>query len=551
MLKIEQFTASLKQAISNYQPDNPVLDGWASYSEFDEDGIIRSCIRRISTLGKIYKTAVEIGCGDGKNNNTHQLLLDGYSAVWVDGSANNIDHIKNTLGGTVFPNLLVLDEKVNTLNAESIASDASNFLGSEEIDFFSLDNDGNNLHICAPFVEQLKPKLICVGYNAKFPPPTNIAIEYDASHAWSGDDYFGSSLQAWVDFFDTFDYVLVCCNLTGVNAFFIQKKYAEAFSFYALDELYQPPRNYLINHYNGYTPTLSWLRQVLKVQVNKTVVCGRSVAIAKTNYGHMAVYRGDSVIGKSLLDTGSFQENKISQVVSFLRSFCNLHLDLFVDIGANIGTHSIFALKQESFAKAIAFEPDIDNFKLLLKNVGINRLNSKVECHLLALTDRPKEVELELSDTNLGDHRIRPESPPTISFGEESERITRKVQAMSLDALYKELKFDWSNALLWIDTQGHEGQIFEGGNVFFSGPHGSKALVCEFWPYGIERSGSKSSYFDFLASCFAVHDINSLSWRDGDVLSMSELDEMYYLMLESTEKEYHPHTDLLLIPKQY
>lgn len=541
--------AQLKQEIKARQPRNPVLNGWGSYAQFDEDGIIRDCLQKIATRTALTNTVVEIGCGDGKENNSHQLLLDGYSAVWVDGASTNIDNIRKQLGGTVFPDLLVLEEMVSRQNAHHIAADAKNFLGSDSLDFFSLDIDGNDIHVCTPFIETLNPKLVCVEYNAKFPPPTDLAIEYNESHIWSNDDFFGASLQAWVNFFKNHGYTLVCCNLTGANAFFVQNSLLGAFMLYAPEELYQPARYHLIGYPKGHPASLSWLRQRLTSMDSETTSRSRGVAIAAAKYGQMAVFTDDMVIGHSLLHAGAFQEEKISEVLAFLRARYSLDPDLFVDIGANIGTHSIFALIQESFKRAIAFEPDIDNARLLAKNVGINRLSSKYEFHNIALTDQPGHLELELSNFNFGDHRIKPRHPASVSFGEERERSTREIAATSLDSLYGELDLDWSNALIWMDTQGHEGPIFEGAKRFLASTCAPKAIVSEFWPYGIERSGSRNAYFDFLISCFAIHDLNSPDWKRGETISVSTLSNMYEVMLNATEKEHHPHTDLLLIPK--
>lgn len=66
----------------------------------------------------------------------------------------------------------------------------------------------------------------------------------------------------------------------------------------------------------------------------------------------------------------------------------------------------------------------------------------------------------------------------------------------------------------------------------------------------MERSGSSNACFKFLTACFAIYDLNSPEWKHGETVSVSALNDMYEAMLKSTQKEYHPHTDLLLIPKQ-
>ena len=49
-------------------------------------------------------------------------------------------------------------------------------------------------------------------------------IKYDPKFIWKYDDYFGTSLQLLADNLKNFGYVLVGCNILGVNAFFIKKK---------------------------------------------------------------------------------------------------------------------------------------------------------------------------------------------------------------------------------------------------------------------------------------------------------------------------------------
>ena len=542
----------IKQQIRELCPENPALFGSASYSQFDEDGIIRECLRRISTQATLTHTCVEIGCGDGLENNTHQLLLEGFSSVWVDGSQRNIEFIYQQLGSGIFPDLLILEEMVNRQNALAIAADAANFLGVESVDFFSLDIDGNDIHVCDRFISALNPKLVCVEYNAKFPPPISLAMNYDESHAWNNDDYFGVSLQAWINFFHKFSYSLVSCNLSGANAFFVKNELMQPFAAYSADLLYQPARYELIAFSKGHPASLSWLRQRLQIRQipeSDNRSNRRPCAIAKTTYGSMSVYSDDQVIGRSLLESGSFQEHKISDVLELLKSKYQFEPGVFIDIGANIGTHSIYALKNNLVDKVVAFEPDFENARLLRKNIAINRLSSKFDLHIVAISDKAGILELEISQTNYGDHRIKPKDPSPVSFGEEDERTIRKIESVSLDSLDADLKMDWSNALVWMDTQGHEGYIFDGGKKFLNSKRGPRFILSEFWPYGIERSQSRLKYFQYLQNCEAIYDVNSADYKDGKGVCIDDLSLMYDQMLKTTEKEYHPHTDLLIVTR--
>jgi len=286
---------------------------------------------------------------------------------------------------------------------------------------------------------------------------------------------------------------------------------------------------------------------VSKIFRVSSLIPSKSTQLAKTSYGNMWVYENDEVIGRNLITNGSFQEEKISEVMVFLNNKYKFVPDHFVDIGANIGTHSIYALKCGHFKRVMAFEPVKDNFFLLKKNLALNNVMHMADIYPFALSSTSGFLEMELSDTNFGDHRVAPKIVPTVSFGEELSRKKLSICSVSLDLFAKEKSLDWSNSLIWMDTQGHEGHIFKSGRDFIRSKQGPLSIVTEFWPYGLERSGGKSDYFDFLQSCSAIYDMNNLSDGGFERVSSQDLLTNYDQMLLNTTKEHHPHTDLLLI----
>lgn len=237
-----------------------MLKGWNSYAQCDEDGIIRECLRRIACGTKLSKTFIEIGCGNGIENNSHQLLLDGYRGCWVDGDINNIQNIYGNLGQVDPRRLTVLNEFITLDNIKPLIADFSEVLNSHEIDFFSLDTDGNDLVLVLNALEVISPKLLCVEYNGKFPPPTRLVMDYNPEHHWAQDDYYGATLQSWVDALP--GYTLVSCNLSGVNAFFVRDDLMQGFKSYAIESVFQPARYWLLGIW-GHPHSMKWLRQTL------------------------------------------------------------------------------------------------------------------------------------------------------------------------------------------------------------------------------------------------------------------------------------------------
>ena len=64
--------------------------GWKGQSQFDEDGILEEIFNRIGTTSK---RALEIGAGDGLENNTIYLLQQGWECCWVEAMRDRVAFI--------------------------------------------------------------------------------------------------------------------------------------------------------------------------------------------------------------------------------------------------------------------------------------------------------------------------------------------------------------------------------------------------------------------------------------------------------------------------
>jgi len=177
-----------------------------------------------------------------------------------------------------------------------------------------------------------------------------------------------------------------------------------------------------------------------------------------------------------------------------------------LDIGANNGVISIGMLARGEFERAIAIEPDPNNFKLLQGNVTANAFGGRYTCLNSAVSDQAGELEFELSDDNFGDHRVRcgqPEPNSREQFN-ESKRPVIRVPADSIDNLLNRLDGEQASgvSLVWIDVQGYEGFAFRGASKLLST---GIPVVSEIWPYGIQRAGmSLDAYCDIARSYWST-----------------------------------------------
>lgn len=202
----------------------------------------------------------------------------------------------------------------------------------------------------------------------------------------------------------------------------------------------------------------------------------------------------DKAIGRStFVDGQAFDSEKLMLVSSLLPE--GHSRSILVDVGANIGTISIPAITRGVFKSAIAYEPEPNNFRLLMANLYLNDIAESVEPHMLAVGDgAAASLMFELSKTNLGDHRVH-FSGQELDAYRESTREVIEVPVVSLDN--QESKFSKDDSVLWIDVQGFEGFVLAGATQALS----SRVPLCvEFWPYGMRRSGGYELMRDSIVS---------------------------------------------------
>lgn len=165
-----------------------------------------------------------------------------------------------------------------------------------------------------------------------------------------------------------------------------------------------------------------------------------------------------------------------------------------IDVGANIGTVCIPAVREGYFRGALAFEPDVRNYRLLCRNIETNGLSGSIQAFNVALSSARGAAELELAADNFGDHRIRTGSPSTgPQRFDEGARRTVAIRIETLDDVLHDLGLEPCDiGLLWMDVQGHEPFVLKGAdNLVAAG----LPVITEFWPYGLSRAGVMAGEF--------------------------------------------------------
>lgn len=230
------------------------------------------------------------------------------------------------------------------------------------------------------------------------------------------------------------------------------------------------------------------------------------------------------LIGKYLYVKREHEESEIRAVLSILDLEGyrpNAGSGVLVNIGANIGMTVIALIKADLAQTALAIEPAPENFRLLVRNIEQNGLSNKIQGLHAAISSCDGMLDLELSASNSGDHRIRKVSEP--GFYDEQSRPTIKIEAHTLDGLAETMGV--SPGLIWIDAQGHEGHILLGAkNILATGI----PVVSEFWPYGIARSGQTvPEFLAILASPFESFYVAEAAPMRRPISELGELAKAY------------------------
>jgi FkbM family methyltransferase len=205
-------------------------------------------------------------------------------------------------------------------------------------------------------------------------------------------------------------------------------------------------------------------KAVVERQIKEDLFAANELWVTKADIGYVVSYVADKVIGQAIRVSGRFEESDISGTLQLIAELGHpVRLSSFVDVGANIGTHALYALARAGFQRALCIEADANNFKLLRVNQILNDLDHRCINVLAAASHENGVAKLQLSPVNFGDHRVcAPSSPAVNVYGEDKWEL-RDVPRKRLDTILEDTGINPRNVgLVWIDTQGHDGHVLRG-----------------------------------------------------------------------------------------
>lgn len=213
-----------------------LASGFQVNSRADDDGMIREIFRRIGTESRVF---LEIGVGDGLENNTAFLLAQGWTGYWLDAG----DDFQRRPELQPFLSTGQLRATAAFVTRENAAELARRLGVPPSLDLLSIDIDQNTYYVWEA-LRDLRPRAAVIEYNASIPPDLDWKVRYAADRIWDRTFNFGAGLKALERLGTELGYCLVGCDMTGANAFFVRRdlvgdRFAAPFT---AENHFEPPR---------------------------------------------------------------------------------------------------------------------------------------------------------------------------------------------------------------------------------------------------------------------------------------------------------------------
>ncbi len=191
------------------------------YSQFTEDGRTVELVRRIDPP----RFFVEIGCGDGSENNTRILAEQKWSGLWIDAEPANCvtaTQIADPLGVQVLCSHISLD------NTAWLSGRVARNFG-----LLSIDIDGNDYHIWKALCGGqygLRPSVVIIEAQIQKPFDLPFVMPYDKGFVWDhASQEIGASVYSMTELGKELGYTLVgkCPDYHSPNIFFVRDEFAD------------------------------------------------------------------------------------------------------------------------------------------------------------------------------------------------------------------------------------------------------------------------------------------------------------------------------------
>lgn len=210
------------------------------------------------------------------------------------------------------------------------------------------------------------------------------------------------------------------------------------------------------------------------------------------------------MIGRHVFANGHYTRDMVEKLLVELKreDLLGAEPKTLLEIGANIGTHTVYFACTGAFSKQIAVEPEPGNLAFLERNISINGLQDRVTVVPCAAGAEPGKMMLRKIDRNSGN--------ASFLHADEKSSGSVEVNIERVDTILNQCKVSADDVgLIWMDIEGFEPTAIQSMESLITR---GTPLYLEFSPefYGPEQTRS-------FASSLASHYSRATVWRKGGI----------------------------------
>jgi len=139
---------------------------------------------------------------------------------------------------------------------------------------------------------------------------------------------------------------------------------------------------------------------------------------------------------------------------------------IFWDIGSNIGLFSIYAAVTQPKCRVISFEPSSNNFRVLTRNISLNKLENSIRIFNNPLTDKSKKF-LMMQDNEFNEGGALNSFGENFNFEGEKQTFSMNYQLLGFNIKYiLDSKILELPDYIKIDVDGIEHLILKGAGDY-------------------------------------------------------------------------------------
>ncbi len=220
--------------------------------------------------------------------------------------------------------------------------------------------------------------------------------------------------------------------------------------------------------------------------------------------GRKITYNPNTDIGKNLFFKGEFEKKELELCKKYIKTDA-----IVLDIGANIGLHSIYFSRVANKGLVFSFEPSLDTYSLLLNN--IRNIDNILPLNI-AISDSNKIAELyEASDSAYS------------SLKDTKRKVIKnrlKIICCKLDDFISSFNLSHID-FVKIDVEGLEQDVLEGMLWIMNKYH--PAIFCEIY------QGSNSNENPEETIRFVIdREYNAFVFNGNDLIKYQKHDDRFY-----------------------